>query len=192
VDLRALFFDNPAEAAGAVSAAVLGTSGDDIGKTLGSMPDTAKKAVLTRVGDAATGLLEQDVTDVFANAWRKHTVIRSAAEATLAEPGAERKVNLATHTVSFAHEPSVEVRLGDRTIATVTLQVQLELLIKGLEAVIKAGRLTEVRAGTCDVDAALTIAGRPVAQRQIALPLPLAIRLRNGWLLVDEPGPARA
>ena len=187
VDLRDLFFDNPDEAAEAMTAAVLGKPGDEIGTFLEGMPAAAKKAALTRLTDAATGLLNQDVTDIFGNAWRKHETIRNAAEATVAQPGTERKVNLATHAVSFAHEPCVELWIGDRKIATVTLQAQLELLIKSFEAVIKAGRLIGVRAGTCDIDASLTVSGMPVAQRQMTLQLPLMLRLRNGWPLVDEP-----
>jgi hypothetical protein len=186
VDLRTLFFDDPGEASEALAAAMLGKPGDEIGTTLGGMPAAARKAAVSRLTDAATGLLEQDVTDIFGNAWRKHEAIRAAAQATLDEPGSERKVDLATHAIAFAHEPSVELRIGDRKVATVALQIQLDLLVKGLLGVIKNGRLMRLQGGVCDVDGSLTVAGMQVAQRQVTLQLPLSLRLRTGWPLLDQ------
>jgi hypothetical protein len=186
VNLRDLLFDDPARAADRMSAALLGRSDGDVGSAVGALPDAAKKAALSRLTEAADGLLAQDVTEVFCAAWSKHTRITDAARATLAQPGEQRKVGLARHAASFAHEPGIDLWIGDQKLATVTLQIQLELVITGLEGGIRAGRLVEVGAGSCDVDGSFAISGRPVAQRQLTMPLRLMIRLpAGGWPLVD-------
>ncbi|HEY0530224.1 MAG TPA: hypothetical protein VGD29_01340 [Actinoplanes sp.] len=185
VDLRALFFDDPSEAAEAMATAVLGQPGGDMAGVVRAMPEAVRKAALTRVTDAATGLLEQDVTAVFCNGWQKHNDIRAAAWASLADPETTRRVGLATHAISLKHEPSVELRLGGQTLATVALRVQLEVLVKSLQAVVRTGRLVGVDAGTCDIDGSLAIGGRVVARRQVSLLLPLTVQLGRGWLLVD-------
>ncbi|MBM2614918.1 hypothetical protein JIG36_05015 [Actinoplanes sp. LDG1-06] len=78
----------------------------------------------------------------------------------------------------------MELHLSGRRLAAVTLQIQLEILVRSLQAVIKAGRLIAVGAGTCDVDGSLAIGGMPAARRQMSLPLPLTVNLGDGWPLV--------
>jgi hypothetical protein len=186
VNLRDLLFDDPARAADTMSAAMLGKPDGDVGTAVGALPDVAKKAALSRLTEAADGLLAQDVTDVFCNGWRKHTRMVDAARATLAQPGERREVNLDRHATSFAHEPGVELWAGDQKLATLTLQIQLELVINGVKCGIRAGRLVDVGAGSCEGDGSLAIAGMHVTQRQFAMPLRLMIRLpAEGWPLVD-------
>jgi hypothetical protein len=194
VDLRTVLFEDPSQAATVMTAALVsGQAGEDLGGALGRMPDSAKKAVLDRVGTAAEGLLDQNLTDIVGMAWSKHTVLRDAAVATLAEPGTVREVELAAHTVSFAHDPAVELRVGDHAIATVTLQIRLELQIKGLTAGVRRGRLTTISAGSCDIVGTLTLMDSQVTQRRVTLDLPLTMRLGKGISLLaddtEEPGP---
>ncbi|MBM2614919.1 hypothetical protein JIG36_05020 [Actinoplanes sp. LDG1-06] len=59
VDLRTLLFDDPAGAADALAATVLGQPGGDMDGAVRAMPEAARKAALTRLTEAATGLLEQ-------------------------------------------------------------------------------------------------------------------------------------
>jgi len=192
VDLRTVLFEDPSEAAATVTAALVGGKpGEEISGALGRMPDAAKKAVLDRVGTAASGLLEQSLTDVVGAAWSKHTALRDAAVATLAEPGAFREVELATHTVSFAHNPAVELRVGDSAIGTVTLQISVEMQIKGLKAVVRRGRLATINAGSSDIVGSLKLMDSRVAERRLTLELPLDLPLGNGIpLLAADTDPA--
>jgi hypothetical protein len=184
VDLRSLFFDDSAGAAEAMTAALFDHPGGDMGGTVRALPEVARKAALTRLTEAATGLLEQDVTEVFCTGWQKHTALLVAAKDSLTDPDAKRRVGLATHAISFSHEPAVELHADNRKLAELKLGIKLEVVVKGLQAVIQAGRLVAVEAGTCDVDATLTIAGATVAHRPMSLPLPLTVRLGEGWPLV--------
>jgi hypothetical protein len=180
VDLRTILFEDPSRAAETVAAALVDANPQDLDGALGRMPDAAKRAVLDRVGAAAGGLLELDVTDILGMAWRKHTALLQAAAATLAEPGSTREVQMASHAVSFGHEPGVELWLGDRKIATVDLRIGLELRLRAVTACLRQGRLVEVGAGSCDAEGTLTVMGSEVARRQVTINLPLALRLGRG------------
>ena len=186
--VQSIFFNSPEEAVAALTTAVRsGEAGDQIHRALGRMPEGAKNAVMAEVGNVAAGIMKLDVTDVFTAAWRKHSALRTAAEATLADPDTEQVVELATHSVSFTHEPSVEVHLGNLPVADISLQVQLQVDVRGALAVVKGGRLTAVRAGSADVSGTLTVVDHQVAERQVTLELPLTIRLGAGLPLAVAP-----
>ena len=185
--VRSLFFDSPAEAAAALAGAVeSGEVGADIRGALGRMPGAAKRAVLEEVGRESAGLLEMDVTDVFRTAWAKHTALREAAAATAAAPDTEQVLDLTDHAVSFTYEPAIEVHVADLPVATIGLQVELDIRIRGLLAVVRQGCLTAIRAGSAHGTGILSIADQQVVRRHVDLDLPLVLRLGNGVPLLDE------
>ncbi|HTF09762.1 MAG TPA: hypothetical protein VK659_16460 [Asanoa sp.] len=182
-----VFFDSPNAAATALRDA----SRDQLAGTLGRLPDSAREAVLGRIGKAAAGLLELDVTDVFSAAWSRSAALRRAARETAAAPDTEQIVGLTTLNTSFAHEPSVEVRVKGVPVATVVLRVVLEVEVSGLRAVVQRGCITAVQAGTCTITGTLHVAGNEVTRRQVNVDLPLVMRLKRGIALA-EASPATA
>ena len=188
VDLRVVMFENAADAASAVADAV--RSGSEIGGAIERMPAAAKEAVLNRIGQAATSLLEQqDLIDIFGKAWRKHPTLRPAAVETMAVPGAEMTVDLAVHKVSFGFEPIIDVRVGDWMIGTVTIHVGVEVLIEGVQAVVRGGRITAIRCGTCNVESTLAVGGQEVLQLPASFNLPAEVRLNPGIPLLADASP---
>lgn len=182
--VREFFFDSPEDAVRQLTGAVRsGDAAHEVRGALGDLPATGKNAVVAEVGKVAAGVLEMDVGDIFTVAWGKHADLRRAAAASLAEPDGEQVVGLATHTVSFAQEPGVAVHLAGHPVATVTLLVQLDIEVRGLLAVVKAGRLTAVRLGAGDLTGKLTLAGRLILSRSRTIDLPRAINLRDGIAL---------
>ena len=185
VDLRTVMFESPADAASTVANAV--RYGNEIGGAVERMPAAAKEAVLARIGEAATSLLEQqDLIDIFGKAWRKHLVFRPAAVETMAVPGAEMTVDLAVHKVSFGYEPIIDVRVGDWMIGTITIQVSVEALIEGVRAVVRGGRLTAIRSGSCNVESTLAVGGQEVLQLAASFNLPAVIHLNPGIPLLAD------
>jgi hypothetical protein len=184
--LRTIYFDSPAQAVAGLTAAVRAGAGEQLNGVLSAIPAAARGAVLTQVAGAAAGLLELRLADVFELAWGKYAALRSAAEQTMADRDSEQLVGLATHQVSFTHQPSVQVQVADLPAAELTLRLEVEFLIRGALAVVRAGRLTAIRSGRCDVTGTLAIAGHRVLQRHINVDLPLALRLGNGVALLDR------
>lgn len=180
--VRSVFFDSPDDAVNALTEAVRsGAAADEVRGQLGRMPGAAKDAVLGEVGKVAAGVLEMDVTDIFRSAWEKHTKLCEEALASLTDPaGAERVVPLAAHSITFEQQPGVEIHLADLPVTTVVLHVRLDLDVRGLLAVIEAGRLTGVRVGSADITGTLEVAGRPLLERQKTVELAPTLRLGRG------------
>jgi len=186
--VRAIFFDSPSEAVAAMTTAVrYGEAGAEIRDALGRMPDATKGAVLAEVGKAAAEIMEFDVTDVFRKAWERHSALRRAAAATGADPDSEHIMELATHTMSLTHRPSVELHIEDLPAVTIGVHVRLNVTVRGMLAVVRGGRLVAIRAGSGDVTGRLTLADREVAQRRVTLALPITIRLDEGLSLPAGP-----
>ena len=183
----ALFFDSPADAAAQLGRAVRsGAVADEIGGALGRMPDAGKNAVLAEVATVTAGILDLDLTDIFAQSWGKYEALRDAATASLADPDGEELVELVTHKASFDYEPAVEIHVADFPVATVSVRIEIEATVRGLIAVVRNGRLTAVRAGNAELNGVLSILGQHVTDGATTFDLPAVIRLGAGIPLASR------
>jgi hypothetical protein len=183
----ALFFDSPSDAVQALQdAARAGPCAEQIRTALGRMPQTGKDAVLGEVGQVAKEILEMDVSDVFARAWGRHQALRRAAAESLAHPDTEQLVDMVSHSVTIDHKPAVEIHLADLPVARVAIAVHLEVVVKGLVAVLRAGRLIAVRAGAGEATGRLSLGGELVTERKLTIDLPAVINLRSGFPLLAD------
>ena len=187
ISVQSIFFSSPADAVAGLRTEIRsGTSGDTITGALGGMPEAAKGAVLREVGEVAAKILDLDVSEIFTQAWEKSSALRTAAEASLANPDDKQLVELATHTVTFTHQPSIEVQVQNVPVATIDVEVRLEIKVSGAIAVVQDGRLTAVRAGSGALTGTLAIAGHQVARREVNLELPLTVNLGHGIGLLSK------
>jgi hypothetical protein len=165
-----------------------GVAGDAVGTVLRST-DGAVRAELAR---AVQGLLEIDLADVLLGGWRKWTVLTAAARRTRDRPGVTEVVSLAEHTLTSTSEPSVDLLVGEVRVATVHLELTVELTLQALAATVRGGRLVALTGGSCEVAVALSIEQRTVASRKARVPLPLVVRLGEGVALLPAAGRSRA
>lgn len=173
--IRAVFFDDPDETAGAMTAALRSAdSAGEIRDQLGPMADLAKDAVLDQLGSVAGEILDLDVSAIFDRTWAKYAALVRAAEETAGDPDTVRLIELITHQVSVDYEPRVELYLRSRRIATVVLRLELGLTLRGALVEIRDGCITGIRAGECVIDGSLAIAGQPVTSRQVIMDMPHA------------------
>jgi hypothetical protein len=183
-DLCSILFDGRAEAATALADAV---ASGEAGEKLAGLPDAVRNVVLERVGHAAADVLGLGLTDILGAAWRKHSELRRAAAETLSPTGTEKVVAMTAHGVSFAHRPSVEVQAAGVTLVTIDFEARLEMQIKGLLAVVRAGCLTEIRGGVCDLAGAVAVGGFEILRRERTIELPLAMTIKEGIPLLRGP-----
>ncbi|MEX0172354.1 hypothetical protein [Streptomyces sp. LMG1-1-1.1] len=169
-----------------------GTAGPLLAPVRGRTPaaDRAVEHELARVVDDFLGL---DVLDLAAAGWRGHSALQSAARRTRDLPGSEEVVALATHRVTSAHRPYVDVYVDGAKIGTLDVQLNVVFWISGLVCVVRDACLTGVRSGECAVDASLGAQGAVVAERRGGrLDLPGGFALRGPVpLLRDEPSAGR-
>jgi len=150
---------------------------------LGSM-DTAlqlvseagREAASYQVAVVAHGLLDLDLGDLVVAGWRKQGQLAAAAERTAANPGSSEVVELATHRVSSAHHPFVELLVNDVHLATVTFDLEVELVVKALVVTVRDGHVVSLHTGSCDVAATLAAEGVQLVSRRAHFELPLVVR----------------
>jgi hypothetical protein len=148
------------------------STGSDLDRALEGLPPAARDAAAREVTTATAGLLNINVVDVLLAGWREYRDLTSAARRTLAAPGSTELVQVASHRVSAAQQPSVAVLVDGKRVATLHLRVSLVFHVNGLLARVRGGRLVAVLTGSCDVTATLAIDGIDVACKQAHLDLP--------------------
>ena len=147
-------------------------------------------ALRNEICTATDDLLNLDLVDVLVTGWRKHAALAAAARRTAAAPGTSEVVDLATHHITMAQRPYIDLLCDGVRVGRVQLELRLDFTVAGLVAVVRAGRLVAVQAGHCTIAATLLIEGEQVATRSARLDLPLAVRLGAGIPLLPDHDPA--
>jgi hypothetical protein len=145
---------------------------------LHSLSGSALQAVNHEIAAVADGLLNLDLGNVLISGWCKYTDLTKAAERTLAAPGSEEVVVLATHRVVSTHHPSIELLIDGVKVHTFVFEVKVVFDLNGVAAVLRRGELVALRGGECVVTATLTLEGTPLelsrkGRIDLALVIPL-------------------
>lgn len=153
--LRSFFFDQGSPGDAATPA---------LSEALRAVPawPGAGRAVAEKLAEA----LDLSFTDILAGAWNKRRELRQAAEDSLRRPGETVYVPLARHTLTSAHEPSVEVLVNDQPVKRLRFELRLSLEIEGLVLALRDGRIREVAGGTCRAEGTLKLGAATLVQRQ--------------------------
>jgi len=144
--------------------------------TLELVSEAGREAAADQVAVVAHGLLDLDLGELVVAGWRKQGQLAAAAERTAANPGSSEVVELATHRISSAHHPSVELLVNDVHVATVTFDLEVEFVIKALVVTVRDGHVVSLHTGACDVAATLAAEGIQLASRRGRFELPLVVR----------------
>ncbi|MFB7783822.1 hypothetical protein ACFC1D_14020 [Streptomyces vinaceus] len=148
----------------------------------------ADRAVGHELAAVVNGFLDLDLVSLVASGWSKYRALKEAARRTSRSPGSEEVVALATHSVTSAHHPSVDLLVDGARAATVGVNLTVLFRITGLVAVVRDGRLVAARSGQCAVEAKLAVRDIVVAAREGRLDLPAALRLREPIELLPGDG----
>ncbi len=134
-----------------------GEVGGTVGGALQALGQETRASAIRELSRAGAALFDFDLTDLLAAGWCKHSVLRQAARRTIAAPGSEELVDLATHRISVTHHPYVDLVIDDVRITTVDFDLQLDFDVKALSAVVRFGKLVAIAGGRCDVTGRLAI-----------------------------------
>lgn len=148
----------------------------------------ARKAAVREAAGAIADLVELDVVDVLVAGWRTHAALTAAARRTLAAPDSTEVVDLATHRITSTHRPWVDVVIDEVHVVKLDLELHLELVVRGVVAVVRHGRLVDLQFLGCDVVTSLSVEGIEVARQDGALDPSLVGDFGDGIPLT--PGPA--
>jgi hypothetical protein len=83
-----------------------------------SLSTSALQAVNHQIATVTNGLLHLDLENLLMSGWHKYTELTKAAKRTLAAPGSEEVVFLATHRIVSTHRPSVDLLVDGAKVHT--------------------------------------------------------------------------
>jgi hypothetical protein len=127
-----------------------------------------RRAVDQQVAAAIDRVLDVDLGETLVDAWRKHRDLVDAIRTTRADPERSETVVLADHDVGVSHHPVVEVVVNGVTLARLTWDLGIRLEVEGLVAVVRGGRLVELRGGGVAAAVTLGCEGVEIAARRLA------------------------
>lgn len=193
VTARAFLFDDGsgADTADSISRAitehgVAGASLRGVRRLTGSALETVDK----EIGAVTAGLLDLDLGDILVSGWRKYATLTQSARRTLAAPGSEEVVLLATHRMTCTYHPRVDLLIDEVRLNSFEFELEVVFDITGLSAVVRSGDLVALRGGECQVTGKLSLEGAKLAERQRKLAPGLLIQLHHPIALVENVTPA--
>jgi len=130
------------------------------------------------------GLLSLDLLDLLSAGWSRYKALTEAARRTRDATKNEEVVAMATHQIASSHHPTVELFIDGKSVGTIEVDLDVTFDIAEVLAVVREGRLAEIRSGNCKVTATLQVEDIVVAERWHKFDLPGAVRLRQGVALI--------
>jgi len=145
-------------------------------------------AVSNQIATAAHDLLKLnlDLGGPLVRGWCQFAALTAAAKRTAAVPGSVEVVDLATHSITWTHNPQVDVLVNDARVATVHFELSIRFKVKGLAATVRNGRIVGASSGGCEITGTLAAEGQLLAQREAQFQLPLLVRFGDGIPLLPS------
>ncbi|HEY2519011.1 MAG TPA: hypothetical protein VGJ19_02800 [Streptosporangiaceae bacterium] len=127
------------------------------GGELARLTRQGRDAAEEQLASAAAGLLDLDLGDLLIYGWRTRKRIVNAARQTRQAPGRREIVQLGTHRVTSAHEPTIDLLVDGVNVHTFRFQLTVVFDIEVAALVIWNGLLTALKTGDCEVTGSLSL-----------------------------------
>jgi hypothetical protein len=186
VSVRAVLFGEADPGAAVAATPAWRTVLSGLGGVLATLSPPGQANLVAEVSRAIGGLVNLDVVDVLVGGWRKHRALRGAAERTKIPPGGPEQVELASHRITTAHRPYLDITVNGAKLATLHFDLGLTLDVDAMIGTVRQARLVAIQGGRCTVTAGLGCEGVPLASRQVVLDPHLVLRLADGVPLLAE------
>ena len=117
------------------------------------------------LSDSCGKILDVNLVDIFCGGWVKLLELQAYLDRSKYPPKKVSFVPLATHKISSKHQPSLEILLGPKQIAKVTLDVVVALTLEGFILKIQDGCIWEIVAGTYQGIGTIEYQGHTLAKK---------------------------
>ena len=149
-------------------------------RQLASFTQATRNEAVKEVERITAEVTNLNLVDIIVGAVSTYGELRDAGRRTIGTPDSAEFVELVGHQVTLQNQPSIQLIVNGKQVATVNLLLSLVIDIQALTAVVRHGRLTALQIGRCDVGAFVGIEGTTVVRRQAQLQLPGSIPLGTG------------
>jgi hypothetical protein len=165
---------------GVASALEASGAADVVRRQLAGFTQATRNEAVKEVERITAEVTDLNLVDIIVGAVSTYGELRDAGRRTIGTPDSTEFVELVGHQVTLQNQPSVQLIINGKQVATVNLLLSLVIDIQALTAVVRHGRLTALQIGRCDVGAFVGIEGTTVVRRQAQLQLPGSIPLGTG------------
>ncbi len=133
------------------------------------------------IGGLVSSMLDIDIKDVLVGAWDKFRSFKAQLAKHKISPGERVLIPLIEHTVHSGYQPKVEILMNEQVIQVIDFDIDLALTFKGACLKVEAGRIVEIRTGTCQGRCTVKCEAFVIFQKDSpTLQLPGSIRLGEG------------
>jgi hypothetical protein len=165
---------------GVASALEASGAADVVRRQLAGFTQATRNEAVKEVERITAEVTDLNLVDIIVGAVSTYGELRDAGRRTISTPDSAEFVELVGHQVTLQNQPSVQLIVNGKQVATVNLLLSLVIDIQALTAEVRHGRLTALQIGRCDVGAFVGIEGTTVVRRQAQLQLPGSIPLGTG------------
>lgn len=127
------------------------------GGDLTRLTQQGREAADEQLASVTAGLLDLDLGDLLIYGWRTHERLVKAARQTRQVPGRHEVVQLGTHRITSAHNPTIELLIDGVKVHTFRFQLTVTFDIEVAALIIRDGLVTALKAGDGAVTCALTL-----------------------------------
>jgi hypothetical protein len=168
ITLRELFKIDPNEITARAE------SGVDLYRDSAELKESVKKEarairwpwVRGLVAEKSREILNLNIVDVLADAWKKYTEIEKYADGQKYGPEESFLVPLAEHTVKSKHHPYVEILLAEKPVGRVVFDLEFSLTLDGFVLKIQDGIIREILTGSAKGEGKLSLATVSLFKRE--------------------------
>jgi hypothetical protein len=132
---------------------VVSTCGGDLTR----LTQQGREAAEEQLASVTAGLLDLDLGDLLIYGWRTREQLVKAARQTRQIPGRHEVVQLGTHRITSAHNPTIELLINGVKVHTFRFQLTVIFDIDVAALIIRDGLLTALKAGDGAVTCTLTL-----------------------------------
>jgi hypothetical protein len=127
------------------------------GGDLTRLTQQGREAAEEQLASVTAGLLDLDLGDLLIYGWRTRGQLVKAAQQTRQAPGRREVVQLGTHRITSAHNPTIELLIDGVKVHTFRFQLTVIFDIEVAALIIRDGLLTALKAGDSTVTCTLTL-----------------------------------
>jgi hypothetical protein len=127
------------------------------GGNLTRLTQHGREAAEEQLASVTAGLLDLDLGDLLIYGWRTRERLVKAARQTRQRPGRHEVVQLGTHRITSAHNPTIELLIDGVKVHTFRFQLTVIFDIEVAALIVRDGLLAAVKAGDGTVTCTLTL-----------------------------------
>jgi hypothetical protein len=135
-------------------------------------------AAMPELGSKIGELLDIKIHDILLTAWKKVEAVRKALEDSKQTPDKAVYLDLSEHSLDYETKPFIDVKIKSASVKKLTLNVALNLKIKGFGLKIQNGVIRELQTGKCEAKGNIKFAKMSIAEKKFEpIKFPLSIKI---------------